>query len=129
MKFEKEDLRSAVAPGSYCVQVRHVEQRESLNRNPVVEVGLEIVEGECSGAWLRDYFVIGGKNEKAAAIGKRRLARLCTLCGLEIAADVEIDLQMIVGRSVIAEVCESNYQGRPVPRVRAYRSFGGASPF
>lgn len=129
MKFKEEDLRSAIAPGSYCVRIRHVEQRESLNKNPVVELGLEIVEGESSGAWLRDYFVIGGKNEKAASIGKRRLARLCLLCGVEIAADVEIDLQAIVGSSVIAEVCDATYQGRTVPRVRAYRRLGGAIPF
>jgi len=128
MKFEKQDLRSGIDPGSYCVRIREITQRPSRSGNPIVEVGLEILEGEHSGAWLRDYFVIGGSSPKAISIGKRRLARLCSLCGLAITTDAEIDLEEIIGRDLIAEVCEAPYQGRSVPRVRAYFEMGDA-PF
>lgn len=121
MEFSADELKAPVPAGIYVVVIREVQERHSRNDNPLVEVRSEVEDGEFTGETLRDHFVIGGPNQEASRVGRRRLLRLCQLCELPIRPNEEVDFSALVGLRVVADVFEDVYRGLPVSRVRAYR--------
>lgn len=120
MEFNANELRPSVPPGRHVLRVFDTHERESLNDNPIVEVKLEVPDGDFAGEIVRDHFVIGGPNQEAARVGRRRLVRLCRICEIPLAPGVPVDLGALIGSYLIAEVVEDTYNGLPISRVRSY---------
>lgn len=120
MEFSADELRAPLPAGTYVMTIRNVRERQSRNNNPLVEVLLEVQDGEFMGEPIRDYFVTEGPNHQAARVGRRRLLRLCRICDIRIQPDQDVDLSSLVGNSVFAEVLEDSYHGVPVSRIRTY---------
>lgn len=122
MKFSSDELRAPVPAGTYVLRIVDVVQRESRNANPIVEVQFEVQDEDFGGQIIRDHFVTGGANSGAARVGRRRLLRLCQLSCLEPKPGEELELSLLIGHHVVAEVSEDTYRGMRVSRVRSYRA-------
>jgi pyruvate/2-oxoglutarate dehydrogenase complex dihydrolipoamide acyltransferase (E2) component len=126
-----------LTPGDYLFQVTAVEQKQTQNGKPQIQLSLEVVAGAetetHNGQKLLDWRMLGGKK---GALG--RLKSLLEACGVQLDAQGGFDDQDLIGREFWAEAYmdiakKTDAQGteteREVTKIRDERSAveGGAT--
>ncbi len=123
MRFLRNEIDVTGPPcGTYRAIVTSVDERESEKGNDLVIVNYEVLDGDWTGEWVRDFFVVGGANRKAFRIGRRRLVSVLRAAEVPVAAEVDVDLRALVDRVVILEIVDGEWQGQRVPRIKTYRN-------
>lgn len=81
-KISSPSLFTTVPEGEYSVVVSHAEVKENKAGNGhYIEVGYEVVEGNLSGALIRDILNISNVNKDSERIGLDRLKTIATYTG------------------------------------------------
>lgn len=124
-KVEPTGPGGAIPAGDY--QVIIVESGEALTKagdNRLVNLTLQIVEGEHKGRKLYDRLNLWNKNAKAKAIAEGTLSAICRAVNvLEPKDSTELHHKQLTARVVVGE-----YEGKPRNEVKGYMPKKTGSP-
>jgi hypothetical protein len=111
----KDRVGTRVAPGRYRVQVEDVEQTESSNKNPMINLWFRVLGGDFDGATITDRLVL---TEKSLF----RVVGFMGGIGLPTPRKrLKLNIRQFVGRTLDIEVEDGDpYNGRVRSEVRGY---------
>ena len=109
--------RGVIPAGTYLMEVTHIEQKETRNRDTMWHITLVVVGGEHKGAYVWDNLVW-------SVNAYPRVKGFLQATGMLRKGEVEYTMQDFVGKRIMVSINETEYEGKKQNKV----DFAGYAP-